>query len=632
LVTIPFRQSSVVREPEFFVSDETGTTGPLSAAAMRGVLRSRTSAEVKVRFAGTPHWLPASALDDADERGPPPAPPPAPRDGASMTLPKGIAELTPKMREYVLWFVADADGVMGPFTGEFVRRGILTGKIAPSASLCMVASQDWVRASIAIPTLNDKTTKARRAEPAGASCAFCREPMSDNDQACSVCGERVLHSGTGGRLWLAALVVLVFVALFGVGAVTMAVLRERVPWLRARLSRGLLNEPAGSPSGVLGQGPHIAASGSAASDQRRPSSSAPADTAPRTVGHLAGEPSGKIDVAPDAVFVLALAHHRIAVVRKTVVEVLDEKSGALAVAAADLPALHALVPVGDSVYGLGEGRIAIIDPESFRVRKWLALGSPLGALAAGGAVGSGPFAVVPLEAERAVSVIDIARHAEIERFHFDERVTSVSLDDKATVAVGATSDARGPRPGEDAVLVFDPSRTASAQLLRRVYVGAAPVAVAVAPSGALAAVARFSSAEIARVDLASSAARGAAPADALQKTCAEPILLRFAAASGLLLVGCQGGRAIAIHDAVSFAKITQIDLDGPVIGLDVAPDGLQALTVVGPPAASVGVIDLTQRSLQRLAIKDEIASARYDRTGTAATAFSLRAHRVWVIR
>src|SRR6185436_20113029 len=108
-------------------------------------------------------------------------------------------------------------------------------------------------------------------------------------------------------------------------------------------------------------------------------------------------------------------------------------------------------------------------PASVRAVKWLELGAMPTLLA-----GHGARALALLEGDPAVAVIDASRHAEIERFRFDERVTAVGLDGRAQVAVVATSDARGPRLGEDAVLIFDPSRTAFAQPIRRVYVGAAP--------------------------------------------------------------------------------------------------------------------------------------------------------------
>jgi DNA-binding beta-propeller fold protein YncE len=198
------------------------------------------------------------------------------------------------------------------------------------------------------------------------------------------------------------------------------------------------------------------------------------------------------------------------------------------------------------------------------------------------------------------------------------------------VAVAATSDARSPRLGEDAVLIFDPRRAALAQPIRRVHVGAAPVAVAVGPAGKVAAAALLTSAEIARVDLAQPP--GVAAAVTRQKTCAEPILLEFAEASRLLLVGCRGGAALSLHDAASLAESARLDLGGPALSIDVAPDGRQALVVVGPPVNAVSVVDLSSRSLRRLEIGDEIASARYARHGERAAAFSLRGHRAWVLR
>lgn len=626
-----------------------GSIGPLSAEALRDALKERRYADVKVRVEGNSSWLPAFAWDAAGDPNPPPAPPPLPSHGPSIVLPSELAEFTPKMREKLLWFVSDADGLMGPLSGEFVRAGVTSGKISPSAQLCMIASQEWVRASIVFPKVYEGTTAARVRPIDIETCAFCREPVGDTDKMCVACGERILRQAPLGIGRTGAIAFLVYAALLVVGVVVALGLRTRgVEGSRIldpvlRRVAGPERQREGAASGSLPPQASASASGSAAREaiaqmppsarpalgDEAPGASAGARPSPAVVagpGHLAGDVAGKLDVAPDAVDVLALPRDRIAVARKASVDVLDEKSGAPLFSIAELAALRGFFPVGEAIYGLGQGRIAIIDPVSVRAVKWLELGAMPGLLA-----GHGERVLALLEGEPAVAVIDASRHAEIERFRFDERVTAVGLDARAQVAVVATSDARGPRPGEDAVLIFDPSRTAFAQPIRRVYVGAAPVAVAVTSSGNVAAVALLGSAEIARVDLAASPERAPA-AVTRQKTCPEPTFLAFAEASNLLLVGCRSGGALSLHDAASLAPVQRLELGGPVIGLEVAPDGRQALVVVGPPVNAVSVVDLAQQSVRRLAISDEITSVRYDRHGARAVAFSLRAHHAWVLR
>jgi hypothetical protein len=615
----------VAAEPEFFVANEAGvTTGPLSPAELRVALRDRTSPPVKVRFASASTWLPIFVVDAAGSHGAPPAPPPMPKKGPSATLPPALVEITPKMREHLLWFVLDVDGMLGPVTGEFIRRGLAAGKITPSASLCMVTSTDWIRALSAFPKVIEGTTKVFARPDLGAGCPSCREPILKGEPVCPFCAEPLASYSAHANLSLAAILALSLAMLFVIGLVGAAYLRGRVDWARRRFA------PAATAS--------ASASGMAASPLSlpilatlAPSAHAASATTP-VPGHLVGELGGKIDVAPDSIDALPLAHHRVAVARKAVVDVLDDKSGALIATAADVPALRALTLVGDAVYGAGDGRLAIIDPESFHPRRVLLLGASPGPIAQSSPDGAPPLALITLESERAVAVIDAQRSAEIERFRFDDRVTSVSVEDSGDLAVAVPADARGVRPGDDAIVVFEPRRLAAGQLVRRIQIGPGPSA-AVLPGKGVAVVTLLGAGEIARVDLVDRT--GAAPdkrVTARQTTCAEPALLRPAAASGLLLVGCSAGHAVALHDAASLARIAQIEFGGPVVGLEVAPDGLQALVVTGAPLAAVTLVDLASRTASRVAIKDEITSAHYGRSGTVAAALSTRAHHAWVLR
>src|SRR5262249_4598319 len=154
------------------------------------------------------------------------------------------------------------------------------------------------------------------------------------------------------------------------------------------------------------------------------------------------------DVAQDALDVLPLGD-RIAVARRAALEVLDVKTGAIAFTAADLSQLKALYAVNDVLYGLGPRRIAVIDAETVRALKWIELGSPANGFVA---AAEERLALAPAPADQAVVEIDLVRHAEVERFHFDERVQTIAVDDRGAPAVGTIGDPRAPRPGDDAVL------------------------------------------------------------------------------------------------------------------------------------------------------------------------------------
>jgi DNA-binding beta-propeller fold protein YncE len=369
------------------------------------------------------------------------------------------------------------------------------------------------------------------------------------------------------------------------------------------------------------------------------SSSAAAPTKPSSAqaGHLAaGQISSTIDVPADATDVFPLPGDRIAVARRAALEVLDAKSGAFAFTTAELGGVRSLHAVGSVIYAVLSSRVAVVDPDSLRVIKWIDLRpQPAGIVAAD--EGNLALAVSPMD--QAVAVIDTQRHAEIERFRFDDRLLAVGIGADGKSAVGAPGDPRIQRPGEDGVYVFDPSRLANGQPIKRVFVGDGAVGAVVAPGGTHAAVAVRRSSELVRVPLGAirPAAGGEIPpgspaprGELRVKTCKEPETIALAGQS--ILVGCRGGRALAIHDAATLALRTSLDLGGPVAGLAVAPDGQQALVILRPPASGVAVIDLTPAAAKRVSIPDEITAIRYERAGALGTAFAARRHRVWVLR
>ena len=598
---------------ELFISDAQGSRGPLPVEKVRRELSEGTiNGKALFRTDGCGAWLAGPAWEALADLLPVPPLPGKPALAPGTSIPADVAECTQGVRERLLWFLSDADGVMGPVTGEFVRRGLESGKVAASAAVCLASSASWIRAPAVFPGALSGATAVRRISLA-LPCAFCFEPLAPMDTVCGACGEAVRAAPTGMSALRFSGIALVS------GAVTLAALAVATFGIRSTGS---------APSVPLATSAAPSVS-SGAAPSTKPSSGQP--------GHLAaGQISSTIDVPADATDVFPLPGDRIAVARRAALEVLDAKSGAFAFTTAELGGVRSLHAVGSVIYAVLQSRVAVVDPDSLRVIKWIDLRpSPVGIVAA--SEENLALAVSPLD--QAVAVIDTQRHAEIERFRFDDRLLAFGIAADGKWAVGAPGDPRIQRPGEDGVYVFDPSRLANGQPIKRVFVGDGAVGVAVAPGGTHAAVAVRRSSELVRVPLGAirPAAGGESPpgspaqSDELRvKTCKEPETITLAGQS--ILVGCRGGRALAIHDAATLALRSSLDLGGPVAGIAVAPDGQQALVILRPPASGVAVIDLTPAAAKRVSIPDEITAIRYERAGALGTAFAARRHRVWVLR
>jgi hypothetical protein len=368
---------------------------------------------------------------------------------------------------------------------------------------------------------------------------------------------------------------------------------------------------------------------------------APIATAAPTVrndespGHLeGGQIASTIDVPADAIDVHPLPGDRIGVARRGAMEVIDAKSGAIAFSTAELGGVRALFGVSGAIYAIVGSRVAVLDPDRLHVLRWLEMKSaPASVVGARGAERQAPgVALLIGAADRSIGVIDIAQHAELERFRFDERLTAVALDRGGRLAAGVSGDPGAIRSDDDAITVFEPRRFASAQAIRRVYVGEGAVDVAIlrgepeAPGAAVVALRRSS--EIARVPL-----DPAKPLYAMvtrQKTCEEPEHIDVATSA--ILVACRGGRSVAIHDPETLALRETLSVGGPALGMEVSPNGLQALVVVGAPAPGIAVVDVVRRESRRVSVPDELTAVRYERGGRMATAFASKRHRVWVLR
>jgi hypothetical protein len=218
-----------VAELEYFLTDETGGRGPLPASAIREAIAAGAGPMTRVRVEGCEPWLPVEAWEKfADLRPPPAVPPPAAGGPATRLLPE-LAGIAPSVRERLLWFVLDADGVMGPVSGDFVRRGLATGKIKMGVGICLVGSTSWVRASIAFPSALEGATAVRPRPLTTFPCPACLEPCATSDVECSTCGELVKKAQRAPSLGVAVvLVVLAWIIVLGVCVGAGAIVRMKL--------------------------------------------------------------------------------------------------------------------------------------------------------------------------------------------------------------------------------------------------------------------------------------------------------------------------------------------------------------------------------------------------------------------
>jgi hypothetical protein len=183
----------------------------------------------RVRVEGCEPWLPVEAWEGFADLRPAPAVPPPPAAGPATRMTAELAGIAPRVRDKLLWFVLDGDGVMGPVSGEFVRRGLATAKIKMGAGICLVGSTGWVRASIAFPSALEGATAVRPRPLTTFPCPACLEPCASTDTECSACGEPVQKATRAPSLGVViVLVLLAWIIVFGIALGAGAIVRARL--------------------------------------------------------------------------------------------------------------------------------------------------------------------------------------------------------------------------------------------------------------------------------------------------------------------------------------------------------------------------------------------------------------------
>ena len=616
---------------KLFVFDEDGSSGPLPVEVIRrGITSEKISAGARFRAVETQPWLPGTAWEALADLLPAPRTPAPPEGPVGTSLPEEISATPVRVREHLLWFVADKDGVMGPVSGDFVVKGMKNDKIPLTATVSLATwtvGTLWARAPLVFPATHTGATTIRQQRVPTRPCGYCLEPVPVGALVCGACGESVrLGAGFGG----VARVLVVFgaFAVAATAALGSAALARRFPAGGAAATpMATAREPAPAPAGSGAAGAKGAPLEAAAARGR---------------GHLAtGDIAARLEVGRDAANALALSDHRIAIARPGALDVIDDRNGALAFAAADLGEVRTLFPIhagSGAAYALVGERLAALDARTARVAAWIDVGE---ATPAGVSIAIDRGIALLADPERqAVTVLDTARHVTLARPVFEASITAVAVADSGRIALAVTGSAgvlyafapaRGAADGAgDAGATAGPLEAPGRAVapLRRIDLGHAPAAVAVAGDGAFAAAVLRGRAELVRIDLGPSAAL--APPGPRVKTCAEPVAVAIAAE--VIVVACQSGRTASLHDGETLAVLASIALGGPAIGLDVAPDRAQALVTLGAPAPGVAVLDLPRREARTIEAGEPITPARYGLGGRIATALAPRSHRLLVLR
>jgi len=607
----------VAQKIEFFVSEDRKIRGPVRLEEIRREFESGANAEKNVlfRMEGCKRFLPGNAWDPLSDLFPVPSALDRPDGAVAEKPPRDLATLDPAARDKLLWFVEDADGVMGPVTGAFVARGLMTGRIPITAAVALVSVPGWIRATALFPAALEGATEIRMRPLGSFACPYCLEPVIIGSTNCLMCNENVAMGEPGlGIQQVAGLVA---------GALAVVIIPLIVGAFSAR-SVARSSHPSGETP-VVEPAPTTAESSAApesSGDTPAPAtsaSSAAVADAPATKSDkpaLKGEILAQFDVPPDVDDVFVLARGHVVIARRSSLDVVDPKNGVIVTTSREVIGAKKLQPVQGALYAIGASRIGVLDADSLRAGKWIDVKGPF---LPGSA--SRDLAIFPSVVDRSVIVTGGAYHVELARFRFLNDIPGfVAIEPTSNWAVAAVGDPRG---RIDSLATFAPRVSPSSQIIRRTAMGDGVLAVAARGSRAYATLA---GGKIATVTFESG---DVPPTPLATETCKEPVFVR--AATSMVVVGCRAGQSVALHHPSTLEQDTRIELGASVVAMELSPAGDQLLVATGAPAPGVFVVDLPSGNTRRVAVTEEVSSVSFGESSNRAAAYSLRSHRVWVL-
>ncbi len=607
----------MAQKVEFFVSEDRKVRGPVRLDELRRELESGVDPERNIlfRMEGCKRFLPGNAWDPLSDLFSVPSALDRPDGVVAEKPPRDLATLEPEARDKLLWFVEDADGVMGPVTGAFVARGLMTGRIPITAAVALVSVPGWIRATALFPAALEGATEIRMRPLGSYACPYCLEPVIIGSTNCLMCNENVAMGEPGLSMQQVAMLV--------GGAVAVVIIPLIVGAFSARA--------AVRPAPPLDAQPviDVAASTEEPANSAAPGGSAasatPAGPGPNASRQLAGQDKptlkgeilAKFDVPSDVDDAFVLARGHVAIARRSGFDVVDPQNGVLVTTSRDVLGTRELQPMDGALYAIGAARIGVLDADSLRLVKWIDLKGP----ALPGA-GTRELMLFPSVIDRSVIVVAAPYHTELARFRFANDIPGfVAIEPGGAWAAVGVGDPRG---RIDAVATFAPRIAPSAQIVRRTAMGDGVVALAARNGRAYAALA---GGRIASVTFGSDDIQDKPSASA--ETCKEPVFVR--AAPKILTVGCRAGQAVALHMIDTLEQDTRIELGAPVVAMDVSVSGDQLLVATGGKAPGLFVVDLPAGATRRFEVSEEVSGVAFGDAPGRAIAYSARAHRVWVL-
>jgi hypothetical protein len=607
------KRAFVAQKIEFFVSEDRKIRGPVPLEQIRREFESGDQAEKNVlfRMEGCKRFLPGNAWDPLSDLFSAPSTLDRPDGVVAEKPPRDLATLEPEARDKLLWFVEDADGVMGPVTGAFVARGLMTGRIPITAAVALVSVAGWIRATALFPAALEGATEIRMRPLGSLTCPYCLEPVIIGSTNCLMCNENVAMGEPGLSLKQVALLV--------TGTLAVVILPLIIGAFSARSTARSVHPPVVDVAASVSM-PDTLPSASAVASSASPASSATSAEVPSSAPDkpvVKGEILAQFDVPTDTDEAFVLARGHVAIVRRSALDVIDPKSGRIVTTSHEVPGARKLEPMQGALYALGASRIGALDPDSLRVVKWIDFKGPFLPGAANGTI-----ALFPSVLDRSVIVVGSTYHVEMARFHFPNDIPAlVAIAPDGAWAAAAVGD---PRTRIDAVATFAPRIAPNAQIVRRTAMGDAIVALKARSGRAYAALA---GGRIASVNMDSSDI----PAKPLasSETCKEPVFVL--AAPDMIAVGCRAGQAVALHTPATLEQHTRIELGATVVAMELSATGDQMLVATGAPSPGLFIVDLPAGETRRVPVTGEISRVAFGELSGRATAYSERLHRVWVL-
>ncbi len=605
---------------EFFVSEDRKVRGPVRLEELRREFESGANAEKNVlfRMEGCKRFLPGNAWDPLSDLFDAPSALDRPDGAVAEKPPRDLATLEPEARDKLLWFVEDADGVMGPVTGAFVARGLMTGRIPITAAVALVSVPGWIRATALFPAALEGATEIRMRPLGSYACPYCLEPVIIGSTNCLMCNENVAMGEPGlsmkqvAALVGGALAVIIVPLIIGaLSARSSARSQQPVEPPPAETASSVATESSAAPN----SGVRVAGSSPGADASAAPKTDAPVSAPDKPV--LQGEVISQFTVPPDVEDAFVLARGHVVITRRSGLDVIEPKSGAMVTTSREVVGARKLVSMQGALYSIGASRIGVLDADSLRLSKWIDLKGPF----LPGSV-SREVAVFPSVIDRSVIVVGSSYHVELGRFRFPNDLPGlVAVEKDGSWAAAAVGD---PRLRIDAIATFSPRISPSAQIFRRTAMGDAVVALAAGNGHAYAALAggRIAAVPFQAPDVPAKPTLSA-------ETCKEPAFVLTSATT--IAVGCRGGQAVALHALGSLEQDARIEVGAPVVAMDLAATSNQLLVATGNPAPGLFVVDLPSGATRRVSVTEEVTSVAFGEIPQRATAYSARSHRVWVL-